>query len=107
MTHDHTKDTGSDQTSHSRAIAAHDIRNELQTILAISDLMVEESSMDTLSATRIGQAAERALTLVNGILTATRAAHDSTRDALTAFRIAARVAEIARPDDPSGRQEWE
>ena len=94
MSHDHSNDAGSAATPHSQAIAAHDIRNELQTILAISDL-VEEAGMDTLSATRIGQAAERALTLVNGMLSATRAAHDSSKGARTVFRIGARVAEIA------------
>lgn len=89
--------SGSAEKAHRQAVSAHDIRNELQTILSTVDLFVEgagDGASARQTAVNIRKAAERALDLVNGILTSARAEHDQSRQDNSAFHLGARATEI-------------
>ena len=98
MIDDQSNDSSFAETTHKQAVTAHDIRNELQTILASVDLFAEcpgnEDTSVCQSMVNIRNATERALDLANGLLTSARAEHYRPKETLSVFQIGVRASEI-------------
>lgn len=98
MMNNQSKDSSFAERAHEQAVTAHDIRNELQTILASVDLFAESTDHDDASVRQsvdnIRNATERALDLANGLLTSARAEHDRSKETSSVFQVGARASEI-------------